>query len=254
MRVAIGLHLLPQRRFVGVREAQLGRLARTAGRPPARAPRRPRRPPRSASRRPPRAPARSTAATRAATSASVSSARWLIATTAGSPNVSRTVVEVPDEVDDAALERGDVLARQVGDLDAAVVLHRAHRRDDHGGRGAQPRRPAEDVDELLGAEVGAESRLGHDVVGEVQRGIRGEARVAAVRDVRERTAVHERRGVLEGLHEVGGERVAQHRGHRAVRAEVARAHRLPVARVADDDVAETLLEVVRGRSRGRRSP
>ena len=50
--------------------------------------------------------------------------------------------------------------------------------------------------------------------------------------------------VLERLHEVGRQRIAQHRGHRAVRTEVARQHRLTFARVADDDVAETLLEVV----------
>ena len=35
--------------------------------------------------------------------------------------------------------------------------------------GAQPRWPAHDVDELLGAEIRAESGLGDDVVGELQR-------------------------------------------------------------------------------------
>ena len=173
----------------------------------------------------------------------MSSARWLIATTAGRFHVSRTVVEVTDEIRDAALERRDVLGGQVGDLDAAVVLHRAHRRHDDRRRGAHARRAGQDVDELLGAEVGAEPGLGHDVVGEPQRGLRRDRRVAAVRDVGERAAVDERGRVLEGLHEVRRERVAEDRGHRAVRVEVAGPHGLPVARVADDDVAEPLLEV-----------
>ena len=115
---------------------------------------------------------------------------------------------------------------EVGDLDSSVVLHRPHSRDDDGGRGAHAGRAAQDVDELLGSEVGAEPRLGHDVVGEAQRGLRRDRRVAAVRDVGERAAVDERRRVLEGLHEVRRERVAQDRRHRAVGVEVAGPHGL----------------------------
>ena len=55
--------------------------------------------------------------------------------------------------------------------------------------------------------------------------------------------MHEGRSVLEGLHEVGGERVAQQHGHRAVRLEVAGGHRLLGAGVADHDVADAALEV-----------
>ena len=122
------------------------------------------------------------------------------------------------------------------------------RRDDHHRVGPQARLAALDVDELLRAEIGAEAGFGHDVVGELQRGLRRDHRVAAVRDVGERAAVDERRIVLQRLHEVGRERVLEQHGHRAVRLQVARAHRLLVARVADDDVAEALLQVLeRGR-------
>ena len=71
-------------------------------------------------------------------------------------------------------------------LDAAVHLERAHRRDDDRGLRLEPAEPALDVEELLGAEVGAEARLGqHDVAeGEAQLG--RDERVAAVRDVAER--------------------------------------------------------------------
>ena len=52
----------------------------------------------------------------------------------------------------------------------------------------------------------------------------------------------------------GRERVLQQRRHRAVRLDVAREDRLLVARVADDDLAEPLLQVLERSSRGRRSP
>ncbi len=64
-----------------------------------------------------------------------------------------------------------------------------------------------------------------------------------MRDVGERPAVHERRRVLEGLHQVGRERVAQQHGHRAVGLQVARGDRRLVAGVADHDVADAALEV-----------
>ncbi len=114
--------------------------------------------------------------------------------------------------------------------------------------GRKPALAALDVDELLRAEVGAEAGLGHDVVGELQRGLRGDDRVAAVGDVGERPAVDEGRVVLQRLHQVGRERVLEQHRHRPVHLQVARAHRLLVARVADHDVAEALLQILqRGR-------
>ena len=136
----------------------------------------------------------------------------------------------------------------------AVVLERPHGRHDHRRRGAQTGGAAQDVDELLRAEVGAEAGLGDDVVGEAQRRTGGDRRVAAVRDVGERPSVDESRGVLEGLHQVGRQRVAEDRRHGAVGAEVAREHGLAVAGVRDDDPPEALLAGRRGSSRGRRSP
>ena len=56
-----------------------------------------------------------------------------------------------------------------GDVDAAVVLDRAHGRDDHRRVRLEARLAALDVHELLGAEVGAEAAFRDDVVGELQR-------------------------------------------------------------------------------------
>ncbi len=64
-----------------------------------------------------------------------------------------------------------------------------------------------------------------------------------MRDVGERTTVHERRSVLQGLHQVGRKRVAQQHRHRPVGLELPRRDRLLGAGVADHDVADPALEV-----------
>ena len=127
------------------------------------------------------------------------------------------------------------------------IFQRAHRRDDHAGVRTQAGLAALDVDEFLGAQVGAESGFGHDVVGQLQRRPGRHRRIAAVGDVRERPAVHERGVVLERLHQIRLQGVLQEHRHRAMRLQVARAHGLLVARVADDDVAEPLLQVFQRR-------
>ncbi len=57
--------------------------------------------------------------------------------------------------------------------------------------------------------------------------------------------MQDRRVVLERLDEVRLDRVAQQGGHRAVRLQVARGDRPPVARVRDDDPREACLEIVK---------
>ena len=64
-----------------------------------------------------------------------------------------------------------------------------------------------------------------------------------MRDVGERTAVHERRRVFERLHEIGLERVLQQSRHGALGLELAGANGLAVVGVADHDLPEALLEV-----------
>ena len=54
----------------------------------------------------------------------------------------------------------------------------------------------------------------------------------------------EGRRAFQRLHQVRRQRVLEQRRHRALRLEVGGAHRLAVAGIADDDVAEPLLEVV----------
>ena len=118
--------------------------------------------------------------------------------------------EMPREVRAAGLDR---IRAAIGIL--RVVLQRLDGRDEHDGVGAEVAEPADDVEELLHAHVRAEAALGDDVVGELQGDPVGDDRVVAVRDVRERTAVHERRLALERLHEIRLDRLLQQHGHRA---------------------------------------
>jgi hypothetical protein len=65
-------------------------------------------------------------------------------------------------------------------------------------------------------EIGAEAGFGHDVVGELQRRLGRDHRVAAMGDVGEGAAVDEGRVVLQRLHEVRLHRVLEQDGHGAV--------------------------------------
>jgi hypothetical protein len=112
----------------------------------------------------------------------------------------------------------------------------------------QARRAALDVDELLGPQVGAEAGFGDHVVGQLERAARGQHRVAAVRDVGERPAMHQRRRVLQRLHQVGRQRVLQQHGHRAVHLQLGGGDRAAVARLGHHDAAQPRLQV--GQRRG----
>ena len=69
-------------------------------------------------------------------SASVSAMKWLMATTAGTPNSSRSRYGGRDWP--ALLHRLDILLAEILLRDAAMHLQRAHGGDDHGGAGFRP--------------------------------------------------------------------------------------------------------------------
>ena len=116
----------------------------------------------------------------------------------------------------AGFERLQVFLLQVFLLDAAMHLERADGRDDHDAVGLQAGLAALDVEEFLGAEIGAEAGFGHDVVGELERGGGRRHRVAAMRDVGERAAMDEGRRAFQRLHQVRRDRVLQQRRHGAM--------------------------------------
>ena len=129
-------------------------------------------------------------------------------------------------------------------LHPAMHLERADGGDQHHAVGRDAGLAALDVEEFLAAEVGAEARFGHDVIGELQGGRGRQHRVAAMGDVGEWAAMDEGGGAFQRLHEVRRQRILEQRGHRAMGLEIGGADRLAVAGIADDDVAEPVLEIV----------
>ena len=159
------------------------------------------------------------------------------------------VLDLLGEVLAALLESGVVLGLEQLRVDrqAAVHLEGAHGAGDDHATGREAAVAADDVHELLGAQVGAEAGLGDDVVGQLHGDLVGDDRVVALRDVGERPGVDEARVALEGLHEVRLERVLEEDGHRAGRLDVLGGQRLAVGAVAEGDASETLAQVLERR-------
>ncbi len=153
------------------------------------------------------------------------------------------ILDVTLEIGEALLQRREVLLLEIVLGHPAMHLERADGRHQHHAGGRQPCLAAFDVEELLGAEIGAEAGLGDHIVGELERGLGGDHRVAAMRDIGERAAMDEGRVVLERLHQVRRERILEQRRHRAGRRQVLGGDGLLVARLADLDLAEPPLEI-----------
>ena len=124
------------------------------------------------------------------------------------------VLDMALQVGHAGFQRLEVFLLEVVLLDAAMHLERADGGDQHHAVGRQAGLAALDVEELLGAEIGAEAGFGHHIVGELERGGGGEHRVAAMRDIGERAAMDEGGRAFQRLHQVGRQRVLQQRRHR----------------------------------------
>ena len=154
------------------------------------------------------------------------------------------VLDMTAKVGAAGFDSGDIFGAEIGAGNTAIHLHRA----DSGDKDDRARRDAGlaalDVHEFLGAKVGAETGLGHDIIGQLQRRLGRDHGITAMRDVGERAAMHEGRIVLEGLHQIRLHRLCQQHGHRAVGLDVAAEYRRTVAAVGDNDIAETLLQVL----------
>ena len=162
---------------------------------------------------------------------------------AGQTEDALDVLDMTEQVGHTGLEGLEILGVEIGLGHTAVVLEGAGGSDHHDGARANPGHAALDVEELLGSEVRAEACLGNGNIAEAHGHPRGHDGVAAMRDVGERTAVHERRRVFERLHEIGLERVLQQSRHGALGLELAGANGLAVVGVADHDLPEALLEV-----------
>ena len=150
--------------------------------------------------------------------------------TTGRDAVDADVVDLLAQVGAADVDLVRVLGQQrvgqrpAGDdaMAAGVGLQRPDRGHDDGGVGTQARVAALDVEEALGAHVGAEAGLGDQEVARVDADQVGQHRRVAVGDVPERPGVDEHRSVLQGLQEVRLDGVAQDRRHRTAALQVGR--------------------------------
>ena len=157
------------------------------------------------------------------------------------------VVDMTQQVGHAGLEGLEVLLVEVGLGDATVVLQRTSGGDDHDGAGANARHAALDVEELLGTQIGTEAGLGNGDIAKAHRHTRGHDGVAAVGNIGEGTAVDKRGRALERLHQIGLERILEQGRHGTLSLKVTGANGLAGIAVADNNLAQALLEVVNAR-------
>ena len=109
--------------------------------------------------------------------------------------------------------------------------------------GIQPGQPAFDVEELLGAQVGGEPGLGHDIIRQLQRHAGGDGGVGSLRDVGERPAMHKGGRAFERLHQVRMNGVAEQHLHGAHRLDLRRPHRLALVGEGDHHLAQPFAQV-----------
>ena len=137
---------------------------------------------------------------------------------------------------------------------ARVQLHRPHRRHHDGGVGHEARGAALDVEEALRSHVGAEARLGDEVLAGVDPDQVGHHRRVAVGDVAEGTGVDEDGGVLEGLQQVRLDGVAHDHRHGAGGPAAARRSPARRPRCSRPRSAPCARAGRAGRARGRAPP
>jgi hypothetical protein len=112
------------------------------------------------------------------------------------------ILDMALKVGQTAFHRLHVLGAEVAFGDAAMHFERPHSGDDHRGIGLEPSLPAFDIEELLRAEIGAETRFRHDHIGELKRRLGRDHGIAAMRDIGEWAALDERGRAFQRLHKV----------------------------------------------------
>ncbi len=130
---------------------------------------------------------------------------------------------------------------------AAVHLQRANGGHQHHAIGLQPAVAALDVAKLFQAHVGAEAGLGqHVAIGtnQLQRDLIGDNRRIAVRDIGERSGMHERGRALDGLHQIGHDGVLHQDRERAADADIVGGDRLAGFVAADHHAAQPVAHIV----------
>ncbi len=117
----------------------------------------------------------------------------------------------------------------------------------------QPGQTAFDIKELLGTKIGPETSFCHYIIGQTKRGLRGDDRIASMRDIGERAAMDEHRIVFERLYEIWQDRILHDHGHRAFDPQIAHIDRFAIIRIRNKHLRKPLFEIhqVFGKAEGR---
>ena len=157
--------------------------------------------------------------------------------------VQAHILDMNTKVDDTLFQRFGVLLCEVCFRHAAVILQRSDCRHKHNAVRLQSRKTALYIKEFLRAQIRAEASLGYCVICEFKREFGCTNGVAAVRDIRKRTAVNYRGVVFERLDKVRVYRVLEQRCHCADSLDIARENRLVVIGIRNENIAEALFQV-----------
>ena len=153
------------------------------------------------------------------------------------------VFDVLGQVGKAPLAAGQVGGVELGGGGSAVVAQGAYGGHQYHSGGGQARVAALDVEKLLGPEVGPETGFRHHVVAQREAHAGGQHGIGALGNVGEGPAVDQGGGLLQGLHQVGLQRIAQQNSHGGLGLQLAGVNRLVGVAERHQDVAELGLEV-----------
>ena len=101
-----------------------------------------------------------------------------------------------------------------------LYLSALGRGDYHHGMGTEPGKPALDIEEFFGPQIGTKPGFRNAVIPQLQGQLRGPDRIASMGDIGKRPAVHDNRGPFDRLHQVRVDSVLEQGSHRALGLEI----------------------------------
>ena len=107
----------------------------------------------------------------------------------------------------AGIDRIHIFRTKVGAGHAAIHLHGAYGGDQNHDAWRKAGLAAFYVHEFLGTKIGTKPGFGNNIVGQFQRRLRSNHRVASMRDIGKWAAMHKGRVVFKRLHQIGLQRL-----------------------------------------------
>ena len=151
--------------------------------------------------------------------------------------------DVLSQVGTAIQHRLYIFLFQVFEFHAAMLLQRTDGRNDDDRIGMKIRKAAFDVQELLRTQICAKSGFRHRVICQLQTRLRRQHRVAAMRDIGKRSAMHDDRIMLQRLDQVRLDGVLHDHGQRPFDVQITHIDRFALRVVCDEHVRKTRLEI-----------